>query len=64
MVAPGKISAGILPDDDWIVEGLHKPPGGKCVMVGRSLVEGGTGRVAVEMFNPSEEDVLLNKNTH
>ena len=33
-------------------------------MVGRSLVEGGTGRVAVEMFNPPEEDVLLNKNTH
>ena len=33
-------------------------------MVGSSLVEGGTGSVAVEMFNPLEEDVLLNKNTH
>ena len=33
-------------------------------MVGRSLVEGGTGKVAIEMFNPSEEDVLLHKNTH
>ena len=33
-------------------------------MVGRSLVEGGSGKVAIEMFNPSEEDVLLHKNTH
>ena len=64
VIAPGKISAGILPSGDWMVEGLHKPPGGKCVMVGRSLVEEGTGKVAIEMFNPLEEDVLLNKNTH
>ena len=47
-----------------MVGGLHKPLGGKCVVVGRSLVEGGMGRVAVEMFNPLEENVLLNKNTH
>ena len=52
-----------LPGGGWMVEGLHKPPGGKCVMVGRSLVEGGTGSVAVEVLNPSEE-VLLDKNTH
>ena len=46
VIAPGKISTGILPSGDWMVEGLHKPPGGKCVMVGRSLVEWGitTGR--------------------
>ena len=64
VITPGKISAGILPDGDWMVESLHKPPGGKCVMVGQSLDEGGMGRVAVDMFKPSEEDILLNKNTH
>ena len=64
VIVPGKISTGILPGGGWMVEGLHKPPGGKCVMVGQSLVEGGMGRVALKMFNPSEEDVLFNKNTH
>ena len=33
-------------------------------MIGRSLVEGGTGGVSIEMFNPLEVDVLLKKNTH
>ena len=32
-------------------------------MVSRSLAEGGRGKVSVEMFNPSTEDVLQ-KNTH
>ena len=64
MVVPGKIPAGILPKGSWMVDSLSKPPGGKCVLVGRSLVEGGRGKVCVEMFNPSEEDVLLHKDTH
>ena len=48
VIAPGKISAGILRGGGWMAGDLHKPPGGKCVMVGRSLVEGGARRVAVE----------------
>ena len=31
VVAPGKVPAGILPVGSWMVEGLHKPHGGKCV---------------------------------
>ena len=64
MVVPGKIPAGVLPKGSWMVDSLSKPPGGKCVLVGRSLVEGGRGKVCVEMFNPSEEDVLLHRDTH
>ena len=64
IVVPGKISAGILPKGSWMVDSLRKPPGGKCVMVGRSLVDGGKGRVNIEMFNPSDEEVVLHKNTH
>ena len=52
-IVPGKVPAGVLSEGSWMVESLSKPPGGKCVMVGRSLVEGGKGRVNVEMFNPS-----------
>ena len=63
-IVAGKVPAGVLPSGDWMVEALHKPPGGKCVMVGRSLVGGGKGKVNIEMFNPSEEDVVLFKNTH
>ena len=63
-IVTGKIPAGVLPGGEWMVEALHKPPGGKCVMVGRSLVEGGRGKVNIEMFNPSEEDIVLFKNTH
>ena len=64
MVVPGKVPAGILAGGSWMVEGLSRPPGGKCVMVGRSLVKGCRGKVDVEMFNPSEEDVVLHRNTH
>ena len=42
---PGKVPAGILPVGSWKVEGLHKPAGGKCVLL-------------------SEEEVMLNNNTH
>ena len=34
VIAPGKISAGILLGGGWMEEGLYKPTGGKCVMVG------------------------------
>ena len=33
-------------------------------MIGQSLVEGCTGKVTLEMFNPSEEDIVLHKNMH
>ena len=33
-------------------------------MIGRSLVEGCSGKVTLEMFNPSEEAIVLHKNTH
>ena len=64
MVIPGKIPAGIFPGGSWMVDSLNKPPGGKCVMVFKSLLEGGRRRVSVETFNPSDEDDLLQKNTH
>ena len=52
-----KALAGVL-TEGWCILG------GKCVMVGRSLVEGGRGKVSVEIFNLSHEDVVLQKNTH
>ena len=64
MVVPGKIPGGILPGGSWMVDSLDKPPGGKCVMVGRSLVEGGRGKVSVKMFNRLDKDTVLQKNTH
>ena len=47
-----------------MVDSLSKPPGGKCVKVGRSLVEGGRGKISMEMFYSLDEYVLLQKNTH
>ena len=64
MVVPGKVPAGVLSGRSWMVDSLSKPPGVKCVMVGRSLVEGGRRKVSVESFNPSDEDNLLQKNNH
>ena len=40
MVVPGKVPAGVLPGSSWMVDSLSKPRGGKCVMVGKRLVEG------------------------
>ena len=31
IMAPGKVPAGTLSADNWIMEGLHKPPGWICV---------------------------------
>ena len=60
MVVPGNIPAGFFRME---LDGGIKPPGGKCVIVGRSLLERGR-EVHVEMFNPLDEDVLQWKNTH
>ena len=46
-----------------MVESL-KSPGGKCLLVGRSLVEGGSSRVLIDMCNPTEEDIVLHRDTH
>ena len=35
-----------------------------CMLLGRSLVEEGISKVSLEMFNSSEEELKLNKNTH
>ena len=59
VVVQGMVLAGILPGGSWMVDSLSKPPSGKFVMMIRSLVEGGRGKVSVEMFNPLDEDVLL-----
>ena len=61
MVVPGKVPAGVLPGGSLMMDSLSKPPGGKCFMVGRSPVEGGRGKVNVEMLNLSDEDFLLRK---
>ena len=44
--------------------GFVQTPGRKYVLVGRSLVKGGRGKVDIEIFYPSEEDVTLNRKTH
>ena len=62
MVVPEKVLVGALPKKSWMIESLSKPPGGKRIMVDRSLLEGCSGKV--KLFNPSEEDVILDKNTH
>ena len=64
MVISGRVSAGVLSNGNWMVDSLSNPPKGKCILVGRSLVAGGKSRVSVDMFNPSDEDVVLNKDTH
>ena len=64
MLVPGKVPAGILPEGQWMLESMRKPPGGKCLLVGRSLIEGGKNRVLIDMCNPTEEDILLHKDTH
>ena len=64
MVVAGKVPAEVLSKGSWMVESQSKPPRGKCVRIGRSLVEGYSGNVTLEMFNPSEEDIVLYKNTH
>ena len=33
-------------------------------MIGCSVVEGCSCKVTLEMFNPSEEDIVLHRNTH
>ena len=43
-----------------MVGSLHKPPRGKCVLVVRNWVQGGREKVDTEMFNPSEEEVMMN----
>jgi hypothetical protein len=63
-IVRGKVPAGVLGEGSWMVDSLSKPPGGKCVLVGRSVVEGGRGHLNLEMFNPSEEEIILYKNTH
>ena len=62
-MAPGKMLAEILPVSCWMVEGLHKSPRGKCVLVRRCLVEVSRGKEDIKRFNPLEEDVTLIKNT-
>ena len=63
MVVPEKVLAGVLPGWSWMLDSLSKPPGGKCIMMGRSLLEKGRGKVSVEMFNPLDEGVVW-KNIH
>ena len=64
MKVASKVPAGVLAKGNWMVESLCKPPRGNCVMVSQSLVEGSTGKAILEMFNLSEEDIVLHKNTH
>jgi len=47
-----------------MVESMSKTPGGKCLLVGRCLVEGGRSRVVMDMCNPTEEPIILHKDTH
>ena len=39
MVVPGKIMAEVLPGGSWMVDSLSKLPGGRCVIMTRSLVD-------------------------
>ena len=48
IVVLGKVPAGVLPKGSWMVESLSKPPGGKYVIVGISLVDGCSGRLTKE----------------
>ena len=64
VVLDGKVKAGVLPVGPWMVEPLKKPLGKEMLLVGRCLVTGGTSRVAVEVCNPSSEEVILHKETH
>ena len=61
MRVAGTVPAGVLAKENWMVEYLSKPPGGKCVMVGRSLVECCTSKVTLEMLTHQKRTLCFTR---
>ena len=63
MIIPGKFQLGYYQKEAGWSNLLANPQGKMCVG-GEKSCGRGKGRIGMEMINPSEEDVTLNKNTH
>ena len=53
-----------VPQGDWLVEPLTKPLGGQPVLLAKTLATGGESRVPMEVMNPTQQDVILYKDTN
>ena len=63
MIVKGEVNTR-LTRGEWMTEPLASFVQDKSVLVARTLVKGGGRQVAIELMNPLEEDVILNKGTH
>ena len=53
-----------LATGDWLSEPLNRPPGDQPIMVAKTLFKGCWTNLPVELLNPTEESIHLNKFTH
>ena len=53
-----------VPQGDWLIEPLSKPLGGHPVLLAKTLVTGGKSKVPMEVMNPTQQDLILYKNTN
>ena len=63
MLIEGKTSHDV-PKGDWLIEPLSRTPSEKPVMVAKALVKGEGTKVPLEVMNPTEQDIVLYKNTN
>ena len=63
MIIQGKMP-GKVPQGDWLVEPLTKPLGGQPVLLAKTLAKGGKCQVPMEVMNPTQQDVILYKDTN
>jgi transposase InsO family protein len=63
MLVQGKTSHAI-PAGNWLIEPLSRPPDNKPLLVAKALVRGDGIRVPLEVMNPTEQDIVLYKNTN
>ena len=63
MLIEGKTSRQV-PKGNWLIEPLSRTPDDKPLMVAKALVKGEGTKVPLEVMNPTEQDIVLYKNTN
>ena len=63
MLIEGKTSRKV-PNGNWLIEPLSHTPDEKPLMVAKALVKGDGFKVPLEVMNPTEQDIVLYKNTN
>lgn len=63
MLIEGKTSQEV-PTGSWLVEPLSRPLDKKPLLVAKALVTASSGKIPLEVMNPTEQDIVLYKNTH